>query len=67
MIDGTVQVVTGPDGYLDPEKPAAKLSGVGSQMLINGLLAMNAAETASSVWSTGLPTAPVSVEATVAN
>ena len=65
MIDGTVQVVTGPDGYLDPAKPPAQLSGLGARMLIDGLLAMNAAETASSVaeWSTDLPTAPVSIGA----
>jgi hypothetical protein len=55
-------VVTGPDGYLDPAKPSAQLSGLGARMLMDGLLALNAAETASNVaeWSTELPTAPVS-------
>ena len=69
MIEGTLQVVTGSDGYLDPAEPPAQLSGLGARMLIDGLLAVNAAETASSVaeWSTDLPTAPVLIEAASAD
>ena len=31
MLDGTVQVITGPDGYLDPARPPAQVSGLGAR------------------------------------
>lgn len=41
-LKGTGEILTGPNGYLDPQGVGADLMGLGSRLAVDGLLALNA-------------------------